>query len=117
MNRTILCVDDDEGVRKLLTQILNARGHAVSVASNGVDALALVTAKHFDVVLTDHRMPQMTGLELVRHLQAAAYSGKIIVFSGDLSATHRQEYEALRVDAIFTKPMGLKDILALLRKL
>jgi CheY-like chemotaxis protein len=115
MTRNILCVDDDESVRKLLTDILIAKGHAVSVATNGKEAIDLVTVTQFDAIITDHQMPEITGLELVRHLRAAAYAGKIFVFSGALSTPLRKEYEALKVDAIAAKPMGVSEILALFR--
>lgn len=91
-------------------------GHTVRVASDVDEAIAHATATQFDVVITDHQMPQKTGLELVRHLRTVAYAGKIVVFSGALSATLRREYEALQVDAIAAKPTGLSHILALIQR-
>ena len=80
--KEVLCVDDDESVGTLFAQLLTSKGHNVSLAKSGAEALAYVNAVHFDVVITDSLMPQMTGLELVRHLRSIAYPGKIIVFSG-----------------------------------
>ena len=113
MTRRILCVDDNVNITTFLTHTLSAMGHTVSVASDGEEAIGRAAATHFDVVITDHQMPQMTGLELVRHLRATAYPGKIFVFSGALSPAHRKEYEALKVDTIATKPAGVSEILAL----
>jgi CheY-like chemotaxis protein len=112
MTLKILCVDDEESITTFFTHLLNAKGHIVSVAGDGREAIALAAATQFDVVITDHLMPEMTGLELVRHLRAAAYPGKIFVLSGALSTAPRKEYEALKVDAIAAKPAGFKDILA-----
>src|SRR5882672_3772812 len=115
MSSKILCVDDEEVVRQTLAQFLGAKGHTVGVAQDGAEALACAATTQFDVVITDHQMPRMTGLELIRQLRATAYSGKIIVFSGAVSPALRKEYEMLRIDAIAKKPSGLTDILALLQ--
>ena len=116
MTRKILCVDDKESITTFFAHVLSAMGHTVSVASDGEEAIAHATAMQFDVVITDHQMPQMTGLELVRHLRATAYPGKIIVYTGALPPGIMKEYEALKVDAIAMKPMGITEILALLKK-
>lgn len=115
MPRTILCVDDDESITSVLAHLLNAKGHKVSVAADGREAIALIRAMDFDVVITDHQMPEMTGLELVRHLRVTAFRGRTFVFSGALSPTLRTEYEALKVDAIFAKPTGISEIVARLQ--
>jgi pilus assembly protein CpaE len=66
----ILCVDDDDSIRKLCTVYLTKRGYRVESAANGVDALALISGKGApDVVITDVNMPLMNGLELVKRLR------------------------------------------------
>ena len=66
----ILCVDDDDSIRKLCTVYLTRRGYRVEAAANGVDALTLIASKGApDVVITDVNMPLMNGLELVRRLR------------------------------------------------
>jgi CheY-like chemotaxis protein len=114
--KEVLCVDDDETVRTVFAQLLTSKGHNVSLAKNGAEALDCVNAVRFDVVITDSLTPQMTGLELVRHLRSIAYPGKIIVFSGGLSPKAVKAFEALKVDMIAWKPSGLGDILTLLQK-
>jgi CheY-like chemotaxis protein len=114
--KEILCVDDDESTRTVFTELLTAQGYIVSVSAGGADALAHVNSMHFDVIITDHQMAQMNGLQLVRHLRSVAYPGKIIVFSGALTPEAIKAYNALMVDAIFLKPTGLADLLALLQK-
>ena len=116
MTWKILCVDDEESITTLVTRLLNAKGHTVTVARGGGEALVHATAAQIDAIITDHVMSGMTGVELVRHLRAAAYPGRIFVLSGALSAESRGEYEALQVDAIAAKPGGLKEILALIEQ-
>ena len=66
----ILCVDDDDSIRKLCTVYLTKRGFRVEAASNGVEALSLIASKGApDVVVTDVNMPLMNGLELVKRLR------------------------------------------------
>jgi pilus assembly protein CpaE len=66
----ILCVDDDDSIRKLCTVYLTKRGFRVEVAANGVEALSLIAGKGApDVVITDVNMPLMNGLELVKRLR------------------------------------------------
>ena len=115
MTRRILCVDDNVNITTLFTHTLSAMGHTVNVANDGLEAIARIKAAQFDVVIIDHQMSQITGLELVRYLREKAYSGKIFIFSGALSSEIIIEYEALKVEAIATKPTGFREILALLQ--
>ncbi len=66
----ILCVDDDDSIRKLCTVYLTKRGYRVEAAANGIEALSLIAGKGApDVVITDVNMPLMNGLELVKRLR------------------------------------------------
>jgi len=81
---TILLVEDEEGVRRLLTLILHRSGYQVIEASGGQEALDIFDrrASEIDVVLTDMVMPNMTGRELGDRLQTANPTMKIIYMSG-----------------------------------
>ena len=66
----ILCVDDEDAIRKLCILYLTKRGYRVETASNGVEALKLIESKGApDLVITDVNMPLMNGLELVKRLR------------------------------------------------
>ena len=66
----ILCVDDEEPIRKLCTVYLAKRGYRVEAVANGIEALKLIEAKGApDIVVTDVNMPLMNGLELVKRLR------------------------------------------------
>jgi len=56
------------------------------------------------VVITDHHMPKMDGLELVRRLRQMEFPGRIMVFSSELSEEICAEYADLRVDPLLTSP-------------
>jgi pilus assembly protein CpaE len=66
----ILCVDDEDPIRKLCTVYLAKRGYRVEAVSNGIEALELIESKGApDLVVTDVNMPLMNGLELVKRLR------------------------------------------------
>jgi pilus assembly protein CpaE len=66
----ILCVDDEDPIRKLCTVYLARRGYRVEAVANGVEALSLIESKGApDLVVTDVNMPLMNGLELVKRLR------------------------------------------------
>ncbi|MGA3234674.1 MAG: PAS domain-containing protein [Bryobacteraceae bacterium] len=83
-SETILLVDDEEGVRKLVLAVLKANGYDVLEAGNGPLALAAFekNAHKIDMVLTDVVMPQMTGFELGRELAGRTPGLKILYMSG-----------------------------------
>jgi len=81
----ILAVDDEPAIGESIAYNLDAPHRKISVAMNGREALNLAARQKFDVVITDHRMPEAGGLDLVRKLRKRKYKGKIVVFSGHLS--------------------------------
>lgn len=68
------------------------------------------TTRPFDVVITDHRMPRMGGLQLVQRLRAKNFVGKILVLSGHLSDEDIRAYEALKVDMMMSKPFDFDEL-------
>jgi CheY-like chemotaxis protein len=62
----ILVVDDEPGIRELLFDILNFLGFQSIVAANGVEALETLARDKVDLIISDIRMPQMNGIELLK---------------------------------------------------
>jgi CheY-like chemotaxis protein len=83
-SETILLVDDEEGVRKLVSAVLKTNGYEVMEAANGGAALAIYekNAHKVNMVLTDIVMPQMNGFELGRELSSRTPGLKILYMSG-----------------------------------
>ena len=79
---SILVVDDHEIMRDVVCQILEDCGHEVALASDGGDALDLLGATHFDVLVTDIVMRQMDGIELIREVRRQFPSMRILAMSG-----------------------------------
>ncbi|MHB1076424.1 sigma-54-dependent transcriptional regulator [Thiobacillus sp.] len=79
--RQILVVDDEPKMRRVLEIMLQKMGHRVLAAGNGVEALALFQANSVDLVITDLRMPEMDGIELLAALRAQASDVPVMVIT------------------------------------
>jgi CheY-like chemotaxis protein len=117
----ILVVEDEKAVAHMIAMVLGGPASKVVKATNGWEALIKVgaMARPFDVVITDHRMPRMTGLQLVRQLRAQNFGGKIFVLSAFLSDEDIRAYEELNVDMMMSKPFDfdeLQEAMAVLNK-
>jgi CheY-like chemotaxis protein len=108
----ILAVEDETAVAQLLALVLGGPKCKVATASNGAKALKkIATAKcQFDVVITDHAMPRVSGLELVRQLRAQNFPGKVIVLSAHLGENNIRAYEELGVDMMISKPFDVEEL-------
>ncbi len=117
----ILVVEDEKSLAHMIAMVVGGPAAKVTKARNGWEALIKIglAAKPFDVVITDHRMPRMTGLELVRQLRTKNFGGKILVLSAHLADEEIQAYEELKVDMMMTKPFDfdeLQEAMAILDK-
>jgi len=108
----ILVADDDEEIRSVVSAILRRRGHTVELVKNGDEAIKLFALKpgFFDVLITDHNMPLVSGLELVHHLRKSGVQTKIIVISGSLTEELLAAYQTKHVDKILQKPFMLENL-------
>ncbi len=115
----ILSVEDHRLYAELLEAIFTARGHIVCTANNGREAWELAEADmaRFDLVVTDHQMPEMKGSQLVANLRGRQFPGRIIVHAANLSSADEDAYRHLRVDHIVTKGEQTGDLLFLAEKL
>lgn len=111
----VLYADDLRELRQLLEVVLGRDGHKVVTVNDGNHALHLLSANPsaFDVVITDHHMPTVSGLELVARLREMNFTGRIIVFSSELSEAVDASYRKHKVDFILPKPVFPSDLRAL----
>jgi DNA-binding NtrC family response regulator len=112
----ILLADDDADIRRTLGEHLRGQGHRVLLAADGSQALELVEREVVDIVITDVRMPQLGGFEVLAQVRARWPQVEVIVITayGDVESAVR----ALREGAFdyFTKPFDIPDIAATLRR-
>jgi CheY-like chemotaxis protein len=108
----ILTVEDEPAVTHMLALILGGPSAKITNACDGWMALMKIgaAAEPFDVIITDHRMPRMNGLDLVRRLRVRQFTGKIIVLSAYLTKENIQAYEELEVDMMLAKPFDVGEL-------
>ncbi len=80
--KSLLVVDDEENVRKAVARALRAQGYHVRFATTGKEALALMQQDPADMILSDHMMPAMTGLELMREVRKSHPDCVRIILTG-----------------------------------
>jgi len=115
----ILVVDDEKSTGKAVSYFLERAGNKVHIVYDGQEALEILKKfpGKFHILITDHSMPKMSGLELVEQLQETNFRGKIIVFTGYLTADLESAYRILGVKYFFNKPLDLKRLPELVTKL
>ena len=91
----ILAVDDELSITESIRFIFDRPRYEVTGVQDGDDALVRLEANSgsYDVVITDQKMPHVTGVELVRELRKRRFAGKIMVLSAHLSHEVRNAYE------------------------
>ncbi len=103
--KKILVVDDDLSLRTALEEALK-KNFLTAMASNGAEGLDLFNKNHFDLVITDFSMPQMTGGEMAREILKKRISFPIIFMTGEVETDCLDgEYP------IFRKPFEIKEML------
>ncbi|HEX4406243.1 MAG TPA: response regulator, partial [Polyangia bacterium] len=77
----ILLVDDEPDLRVSLGQVLRDEGHAVDMASDGEAAIARLSARSFDLVVSDVRLPKVDGLTLLRRVRREFPSTEVLLMT------------------------------------
>ena len=115
----ILYADDMRELRDLAVITLGRDGHTVECVKDGQAALVRLMAEPdaFNLLITDHHMPNMNGLELIQQVRTLPYKGKIIIFCSELSQDVNQAYCALKVDEILYKPILPSELRSVLARL
>jgi DNA-binding response OmpR family regulator len=110
----ILVVEDDPGVRSMLSIILQLWGYRVVTAEDGTAATRLYRPGCYCLVMTDYSMPRMCGDELARKIREQSPEQPILMLTA-----HAREARGQRnpVDRILTKPPGLCELRATVREL
>jgi two-component system NtrC family sensor kinase len=109
----ILVVDDEPGLRRVLTRYFASRGHAVVSARDGSEAVKLARQSAFDVVICDLRLPGMDGYEVVSRIRAlpTGVRTKCIIMSGGGPETiETLRNDTVMVSAVIEKPYDIEEL-------
>jgi two-component system NtrC family sensor kinase len=104
--RTILVVDDEAEIREALAEILTGAQHRVVTASSGREALARMAAEHYDVILTDIRMPDLDGRALYEEIERRwpGRAGRVVFVTGDTLASALRGFVSESGRPVIEKP-------------
>ncbi len=106
----VLLVDDQEELRRLYRRTLAKDGHDIALASNGRDAVAQATSERFDVVISDLRMPDMGGLDMLRALRAADPDLPVVLVSGSPDLDAAMKAVELGALEFLVKPVAFEKL-------
>jgi DNA-binding response OmpR family regulator len=113
---TVLVVDDEPGVRELLTSALAAEGYATEVAADGVAAVARLARDGIDLVLLDLTMPGLDGLTVCRQVRAQTPPAQpylpILMLTALIAIADQREGFAAGADDYIVKPFDVETLLA-----
>ncbi len=107
--KRIVIVDDDEFIRKTFFLLFSSR-YNVYLARDAAEALARFQHTPVDLIITDLRLPQKNGLQMIQEFRQAGYQGKIILITAYAEQIRPEELASAGVDKFFVKPLDLKLI-------
>lgn len=105
--KKILVVEDDDGIREFLEELLKGEGYEVDTASNGLEALGKLDHVRPNLVLVDLMMPVMDGLTFVYELQRRGLFASLAIIALSANPHLRKRLQALGVHHFLTKPFDL----------
>lgn len=112
----ILIVDDEQSYRQLLTLVFEGDGHQIRTATNGREAIELIKSEPADLVITDVRMPDMDGIELLRSAREFQPDIGIVLMTAFASVETAREAFKLGADDFIQKPFDVEELKLIVRK-
>jgi signal transduction histidine kinase/CheY-like chemotaxis protein/sensor domain CHASE-containing protein len=113
----ILVAEDNDINRRIIGAVIESFGHTYEMVTNGVEAVAAVAERRFDLVLMDVRMPELSGPEATRQIRNTAGAWAhvpVIALTADAMEEHRAGYFAAGMDGVATKPIDRAQLAELI---
>ena len=112
----ILIVDDEQSYRQLLTLVFESDGHSIRTAANGREAVELVREEAPDVIVSDVRMPDMDGIEMLRAVRETHADLGVVFMTAHASVESAREAFKLGADDFVTKPFDVEELKLIVKK-
>ena len=118
MPQRILVVEDSEPMAEAIRRSLSGVDTVVEIVPDGLHAWDRISKDlgYFDLIVTDHHMPTLPGIELVQLLREAGFTGRIVVYSGALTPEIVAAYRAFAVVDILEKGASLRSLVDCVRR-
>lgn len=113
--KRILVVDDEKDLREVIAYDLEKQGFEVLMASNGKEAFEIVTQNEIHLVITDIRMPEEDGIQLLKKIRSLDPSKPVVMLISGFSDVPIEEAYHLGAAAVFAKPFDRKEFFDAIR--
>ena len=107
---TVLIIDDEEGIRDVLSQILEDEGYRVFAAEDGIDGLQIASSNRIDLVFLDVWLPNMGGIDVLKELKNARPDVEVVVISGHANIDLAVRAVKLGAYDFLEKPLGMDRV-------
>jgi len=107
----ILVVDEDRDLRRLYAEALAGLGYRVDAAEDGAAGWQALKANRYHLLITEHELPALTGVELVKMLRAARMALPVVMAAGRLPTHELARNPSLQLAATLSKPFALDALL------
>jgi two-component system response regulator CpxR len=111
----ILVVDDDSDLRLLYTEALSRPGYHVDAAEDGAAGWKALQTNNYNLLITEHSLPKLTGVELVRKLRAAHMAVPVVLAAVRLPTYELAQNPSLQLAAMLPKPFYISELLETVR--
>jgi DNA-binding NtrC family response regulator len=112
----LLIVDDEQSYRQLLTLVFEGDGHYIRTAMNGREALNMLGEEPADVIISDVKMPDMDGIELLRAVREVSPDTGVVLMTAFASVETAREAFKLGADDFIQKPFDVEELKIIVRK-
>ena len=106
----ILIVDDEQSYRQLLSLVFEGDGHTIRTATNGREALEVLQSEPVDVVISDVRMPDMDGIEMLSAVRETQPDLGVVLMTAFASVETAREAFKLGADDFIQKPFDVEEL-------
>lgn len=112
----LLIVDDEQGMRQLLSHVFTRAGHEVRAAENGARALELLRGQPADLIISDVKMPDMNGIELLRRVRENSPDVAVVMMTAFATVDTAREAFKLGADDFIQKPFDVDELKLIVEK-
>lgn len=111
----ILLVDNDKHSISVMINLLKYN-NTLEIAADGREALDLYNANHYDVVITEIKIPKMNGIELLKAIRERSKQTRVVIITGHTNTENISAAVSHGVDAYFSKPFNVKNFMDTISK-
>jgi two-component system response regulator PilR (NtrC family) len=112
----ILIVDDEQSYRQLLSLVFEGDGHTIRTAANGSEALDLLQAEPANIIISDVKMPDMDGIEMLRSVRETLPDVGVVLMTAFASVETAREAFKLGADDFIQKPFDVEELRLIVKK-